>query len=354
LSEKDRRTEILNDRIYFLVEVFIVFVGITIINIVFNSVLNLFQIESLLNSYLYFLFKLLAALIAVPVFLFVVNFLFRPSKQNLIMESYISSSKQQLFLLKIKKRNFKYQLLWGLLLLFIVYVPIDLFSLLLPGYIQYESEVFYYSNPTGLGAYFGEEFYIFLISAIIIHFLSSFKEEWIYRGFLVNRGEKFFNKFSAIFISSFFFGLLHIASIFTPINAGEASFYPFIWGSVATLVGFISASFLTRKKWLFPLIFAHTVSNIISATTLWYSIHGSSISDIFLFLYIPLIIIGIIISFFQFSRVKKGVNLILKDVKAYFKVDQKLKESGSDRIVRIIFDIIIILIIWLMSFIFLI
>ncbi|GAG84894.1 unnamed protein product, partial [marine sediment metagenome] len=41
-----------------------------------------------------------------------VNIIFQPKQQNLIVESDMSSSKQQLLLLKIKKSNFKYQLMW--------------------------------------------------------------------------------------------------------------------------------------------------------------------------------------------------------------------------------------------------
>lgn len=351
MTDTNRRTEILNNRFYFLIELFIVFVGITIFNFIFNAMRSLFQTSTLIDTYFYYLFKLVAALIAVPIFLFVVNIIFQPKQQNLIVESDMSSSKQQLLLLKIKKSNFKYQLLWGLLILFIVYIPFSLFSYLLPGYLEFESDVIF--NNT-FGSYLGEEVFIFLISAIIIQFLSSFKEEWIYRGFFINRGEQYLGKFSPIIITSIFFGLSHFAYIFSPNFPGHNPLYPIFWGIIATIVGFISASFFTRKKWLFPLIFAHTISNIIAAFTLWYFIQGGSFFDLLFLLYTPLIVIGIILVIFQFSRVKKGINYIFEDIKNYFNKNQKLDETKTDRNVRIIFDIIIIFIIWLMSFLFII
>jgi hypothetical protein len=114
-------------------------------------------------------------------------------------------------------------------------------------------------------------------------------------------------------------------------------------------VGFINAAFITRKKWLFPVIFAHFVNNIITTHTIWYITQGGYFYDIFIFLYTPLIIIAFIVFVMQYPRIKKGVQYVSNDIKNYFRADTKRNETSKDRSIRIVFDIIIILSLWLIA-----
>lgn len=348
MSDKNSAREILNCRIYFLAEVFIAALGLFLIRTGLGTILTLVEQPSVLYTELFYIFKFIAGLIAVPLCLAIAQIILQPKKHEVIFESNVAPSLQQFSLLKITRKNFKYQLLWGFLLLIIVYFPINLLGYLIPGAIEIEAKVFH-SSSSGLGLYFSVPYLSFVLAVIIIQSCVSFHEEWIFRGFLVNRGEYRFSKYSAIVISSFFFGLSHTGYIFVAIGLGENIFYPIVWALSAGVVGFINASFITRKKWLFPVIFAHFLSNIISTHTIWYVTQGGYFFDIFIFLYVPLILLSLIVLIIQYPRVKKGVQFVSSDIKNYFKVDVKRDETSNDRSIRIIFDILIILSLWLIA-----
>lgn len=351
MKDKDTRNEIFNSRIYFLIEVFVVCLGIFLFRTAFIALLDFIKdiglIDLSIYSALYYLTKLVAGLIAVPIFIAITKIILEAKrKDEVIVETHLSTSVQQLLLLKVTKKNFKYQLLWGVLLLMIVYLPLTILGYILPGAVEIEAEIII---NQGLASYLLEPYFTFLIFAIIIQFCSCFYEEWVFRGFMVNRGEQQFNKYSAVMISAIFFGVSHSGYIFIAAGSGESLVYPIFWVISAGIVGFVNAAFLIRKKWLFPLIFAHTISNLVSAHTLWYYSKGGYFQDLFIFLYVPLIILGFIILISQYSRFKKGMEFVANDFKSYFKKDMKLKETGTDRILRIIIDIIIILSIYVFS-----
>ena len=135
-----RKKDILVDRFRFLViEVLWLFLIIFILYLIPVSLIPLIISE---NSPFYGLFiylsKALIIFIAVPISLTISNYLTSPQKRKLILEEDISPVKGQLLLYKITENNYKYQILYGFLILFLVFLILDFLGyLLIPGMIKY-------------------------------------------------------------------------------------------------------------------------------------------------------------------------------------------------------------------------
>jgi membrane protease YdiL (CAAX protease family) len=246
-----------------------------------------------------------------------------PQRKKLILEEDVSPSKNFLSLFNITKKNFKYQLLYGILLLFLIFIPLDFFGyLFLPEMLSYSSIVI---NPTGelsYNSYFMESYYVFLLSVIIIQISVAIYEETLVRGFLANRGSVYFH------------------------GIGLPIIFPIIWFLQTFLVGIILAMLVLRRRWIFPVIFAHAVNNIISAHSIWNFIHGNDFSLMSFIVYVPLLVISIFLFVWQFSRIKKSLSIGFKEFFSYFKNDNEIGENWFKKIVRIMMDFLFGLIIF--------
>ena len=121
------------------------------------------------------------------------------------------------------KKNYKYQILYGVLIFFVVFLPLDFFTnLLIPETISFQAIVLGIRS-TNLYL-FSENYFVFMISAIIIQFSVALTEETVARGFFTKRGSEYFLPMSAVIISSLYFGLGHLAYLLDVI-----SWYPVIW-----------------------------------------------------------------------------------------------------------------------------
>jgi hypothetical protein len=56
------------------------------------------------------------------------------------------------------------------------------------------------------------------------------------------------------------------------------------------------------------------------------------------YVYIPLLIIGIILFIWQFSRIKESLTIGWKEFKTYFTRDETIREGTLETVVRIIMD----------------
>ncbi len=273
-----------------------------------------------------------------------------PQRKKLILEEDISPSKNFLDLFNIKKKNFKYQLLYGILLLFLIFIPLDFFTyLFIPDMLPYLSIAL---NPTAefsYNSYFMENYYVFLLSVIIIQIFVAVYEETLTRGFLANRGSDYLKKMSAVIMTSFFFGLGHFSYILTIPSSGLPIIFPIIWFLQTFLVGIILAMLVLRRRWIFPVIFAHAVNNVISAHSIWNFIHGNEYSLMSFIVYIPLLIIGIILFVWQFSLIKESLSIGFKEFFSYFKKDNEIGENWLEKIVRIMMDFLFGLIIFMIG-----
>jgi membrane protease YdiL (CAAX protease family) len=333
---------IVKSRFKYLLDVLIIFMGL------FFSLIAFYFLtlgDSLFYGLIYFSVRIPIALFIIPLLLYVANFLLEPQKQSVILEEEISASRGYIELFRVTKKNRNYQILYGILFLFLVFIPLDFFTyLFVPNMLDYSAQSLM-SSP--VNDYLGfDNYFLFLGFVIIIQFAVAFYEESLTRGFLAYRGEYYFQRVSAVIISSLYFGFGHFAYLFTTSGVSYPITYPLIWFIQTFFVGIILAIFLLRKKWIWPLIFSHAVNNIISAHAIWNYLQGNSFLNM-LILYIPLLIISIFLFVYYYETIKAAVSSGLKFLRSYFTI--KEEEPKRNIVFRIVFDILIAVIIFLVG-----
>jgi len=335
----NKKKRLFTERLRFVLEVVIVFIGIFLFMLP-SLLLPLFLNKtSIYYGPLYYFLRALGIIIAIPLFLFISNILLESQKKDLITEIDESPAMSHLKLYSMDKESFKDQLLYGILILFVVFIPLDfLIYLLIPQMLEY-SGVALTSNATD--SYLLQSYFIFLFSVIIIHICVAIYEESLTRGFLAKRGGDYFHKMSAVVISSLYFGLMHFAYFFNPISRNYPIWFPFVWFLQTFLVAIMLGIFIIKKKRLFPVIFAHAVNNIISAHAVWNYLQGNDFSLVAMNLYLPLLIISLVLFIWQFPRIKHATLTGLSEFKTYFKKDEMTGESNGDLIFRLFVDFLI-------------
>jgi membrane protease YdiL (CAAX protease family) len=337
-----KKKDILYNRFrFFIIEVLWLFLIIFILYLIPAFLIPVIVSEdSLFYGLIFYLFRALLIFIAVPISLTISNFLSPLQKEKLILEEDISPIKGQLLLYKITEKNYKYQILYGFLILFLVFLPLDILGyLFIPGMIKYQASI--YSNQS-TGIYLTEEYFIFLLLAFIIQFSISFYEESISRGFITKRGSENFNGISAVIISSVYFGLGHFAYfLFAPQGESFSISYPLIWFTESFFIGIILSLLIVRKKWILPAIIAHALNNIISTHTIWNYLQGNSFEILILVLYLPLLIIAACLFVWFYPKIKEGILIGLKMLKDYFKFNTEIGDSRFNIIFRIFIDLLI-------------
>ena len=333
--------------IFFLYEIALVFVFLFVLLIIPVFLLPLIAEEgSNLYGILFYLIRAIIVFLGIPLILYLTNLLFE-SQKKMILEEDITPATGHLMLFKVTKKNYKYQILYGFLIFFVIFLPLDFFTYLIPGSIAYQSFVLGIRSTNFY--LISDNYFIFLISAIIIQFSVAITEETITRGFFAKRGSEYFFQMSAVMISSLYFGLGHLAYL---LNA--VAWYPVILFLETFIVGIILALFVLRKKWILPVIIAHALNNIVSAHTVWSFWQGISFQTITFFVYIPLFIIGVLfvtvclLLVWDFSSFREGLSNGVSMFKTYFKRDSE-EDTTGDTIFRIFIDIIMALLIFLMG-----
>ena len=334
------KNQIIAERGRFLIEVFIIFLGIFLFSLIPWLVLPLFiSNESVFYGPLYYLLRAAAIIIAVPLFLLISNVFLESPKRTEIIKEDMSPSLEYLKLYTFPDKSFKFQLLYGVLLLFIIFIPLDfLVYFLIPDMLKYTGEALS-SQPTD--SYLLQSYFVFLFSVIIIQVCVSIYEESVSRGFITMRGKEYFHKISAVIIASLYFGLMHFVYFLSPVSRNYPFWFPFIWFLQTFLVAIILSILVLKKKSLFPVIFAHALNNIISAHAVWNYLQGNDFALVTYYMYIPLMIIGLVLFIWQFSTIKAGVTVVYIDIREYFKPEEKLGESKGDVYFRILIDLFI-------------
>ncbi|MFX1500891.1 MAG: lysostaphin resistance A-like protein [Promethearchaeota archaeon] len=352
---KKSKNEIARERFrFFLYEVALGFILIFLCLLIPTLLLpTLVDTNSPLYGILTYTIKALFVFIGVPLILIISNIVFEPQKRDIILKEDISPAKGHLKLYKMTKKNFTYQILYGLLIFFLVFLPLDFFTyLLIPNMLEYQSLAL---PSTDIYLKSGISYNIFLISVIIIQFSVAMSEETIARGLITKRGSEHFFKMSAVMISALFFGFGHFAYFLEHRNiellAGKSFplWYPLVWFIQAFFIGIVLSLFVLKKKWIFPVIIAHTLNNIVSAHAIWSFNNAINFSSLVLYLYCPLLIIGCILFIWQFSQIKESVSIGFSMLKSYFKINETDEDSKGDTVFRIFFDILIAILIFLMS-----
>jgi len=260
----------------------------------------------------------------------------------------ISPFRMQFKLFKITKKNYKYQVLQGLLLLFLVFIPLN-FSiyLLIPNLVLYHSISLTFNLQHSYLLL--EEYFLFLIFVIIIQTSVSILEETLIRGFIAKRGAEYFNRVSAALISAYYFGFMEFTIFLNPLSHLFPFWFPLIRFLSSFLIGLILSLTVIRRKWLLPVIFAHAINNILLAHIYWNLLQGNEFLTIILYFYIPLLAISLILLIWKFSMIKESLSIGLNMLKVYIKNDKKEREENSDKYFRILFDIVIGFLIFLIG-----
>ncbi|MHA2393640.1 MAG: CPBP family intramembrane glutamic endopeptidase [Promethearchaeota archaeon] len=336
---------------FFLYEVALVFVFIFLLLIIpLFSVPLIVEEESILYGVLFYGFRAIVVFFGIPLILYLTNLIFESQKSKVIIDEDISPAIGHLRLFKVSKSNYKYQILYGFLIFFLIFLPIDFFTyLFVPDIVSFQSIIFGVRNVNYYLGPFSNNYFIFLISAIIIQISVAITEETISRGLIAKRGSEYFFKMSAVIISSLYFGLGHLGYLLD-----ATSWYPVIWFVQTSIVGIVLAIIVIRKKWILPAIIAHALNNIVATHTVWNYWQGKGFQTVAFFLYIPLFIIGILFTIvcvllvWPPSSVKNGLGNGFKMFKTYFKRDPK-EETKGDTVFRIFIDILIGSLIFLMG-----
>ncbi|TET58816.1 MAG: CPBP family intramembrane metalloprotease [Promethearchaeota archaeon] len=347
---QNRKKEIALDRLrFFTYEVALGFVLIFICLLIPAFLVpSLLGEESLLYGILLYSLRAIFVFIGVPLIFIISSIVFESQKRNVIIEEDISPAKGHLKLYKMTNKNYKYQILYGLLIFFLVFLPIDFFGyLLIPEMLEYQASAL---PDTDIYLTSGTSYILFLISVIIIQFSVAISEETISRGLITNRGSEHFFRMSAVMISALYWGFGHFAYYLDPISRYYPIWYPLIWFLQAFIIGIILSLLVLRKRWIFPVIIAHTLNNIVSAHAIWSLNNDIDFSVVALYLYLPLLIIGCVLFIWQFSQIKESLSIGFKMLKSYFKRDNASEDTKGDIIFRVFFDIIMALIIFLMGF----
>lgn len=343
------KNNIVNNRLRFIAEVVIVFIGIFLFLLIPIILLQLFiEKNSTFYGPLYYLLRAICILIAIPLFLFISNIILKSQEKQIIVENESNPATAHLKLYSVSEGDFKEQLLYAVLILFIVFIPLDfLIYFLVPEMLEYTGNVL---STQATDTYLLQGYDIFLISVIIIQISVAIYEESLSRGFLTMRGSEYFNKMSAVIISSLYFGLMHFAYFFNPISKNYPIWFPFIWFLQTYTVGIMLSIYILKKKRLFPVIFAHALNNIISAHAVWNYLQGNDFSIVAIYLYLPLLVFSAALFILYFPRIKHGISTGFDEFKTYFKKDEFIGESKGDLYFRIFFDFIIGIFILILGF----
>jgi len=297
-----------------------------------------FELNPEIIGTIFYIIRALIVFLAIPTMILLMEKIIS-SEGNLRRKLKISAFESHFMLYKISRNNYKYQLLYGILLLFLVFIPVNFFLYLLG------PEIFIYLKISEgldlINSYlFIDNFVIFLILLIPIQISIAIVTESIYRGFINKRGGEHFNQISAALISSYSYGLLGFISYLDLIGSDINILYFIIWFFTLFFVGLILSLITIRRKWLFPAIFAHSMSNLILFSIVWFY-NGTNNAEILLYIYFPLLVVGIVLFIWQRKRIRESISIGTGLLKSYLRNDEKKDEKRSDKNFRLIFDIFV-------------
>lgn len=265
--------------------------------------------------------------------LFVINILFKdkqinPSNKDIppIVDVYSC--------FKVTKSNFKYQILYTALLLFLVYIPLDFLGYCIPGVLDFSIGSF--SNSVSLFLFIEPQYNIFIGFAVIMYICVAFKEELLFRAISISRGRRYIGNYSSVILFSFSFAMSHFAYLLISDNPIRDFIPALTWGISAFIIGLAMGTFFIKKRYIIPLILSHAINNIISATTLWlYNVRTFTFASISLYLYLPLFLVSIILLIIFIKNVKSGLSAFKKIGAEYF------DENSPSKITMILIDVLL-------------
>jgi membrane protease YdiL (CAAX protease family) len=305
----------------------------------FEWILLPFQLNPELFGMIFYISRSLIILFAIPITTTIINKLKGTSKRIKGKVSESSAYKSHFMLYLVSKSNFKYQLLYGVLLLFLVFIPLNFFLYLLtPEMLLYH--VLSIGSNLQNSYLFINNFLIFFVISLLIQISNAISQESIYRGFVTKRGSEQFNPISAVLISAYSYGFLSFLYYLDPISSIFSFWYPLVWFLALFLIGLTLSLTTIRRKWLFPSIFANGINGIIMISIFWFYINGGKYMDILVLIYLPLLIGSIILILWQYRRIRESISIGITLLKNYFKKNANYNERNNHKYFLTLFDII--------------
>jgi membrane protease YdiL (CAAX protease family) len=223
-----------------------------------------------------------------------------------------------------------------LLLLFCALVPLDALSYAIPGVLGYISE-------TSVGQFFeGFTWETFLTIGIVYNLITGVKEEFVFRGYFLQRFKEQGTRHTSWILSSLLFGMLHVQL--------EAMFVfppgPLVWFATAFLVGLLFSGYALNANRFLPLVLAHGIGNFISSGAIWaYHAAGglstSALGPFLLTYYGPMLVAGIIFAIIFNKAIRRAISAAGRLGRALVK-----RATGRDALVVIA----TLLALWAISF----
>ena len=238
-------------------------------------------------------------------------------------------------------RKFPKQLGSAVVLLTVIYVPLDFLSYLLPNVLENSAISLSALDATNPQNYFLFDVLSGTISILLIHFGVAVREEFIFREYFLIVGQKELHKNTAFLFSAIIFGIAHFASFFSSSTSLSIWFY-MLWGLNALIIGLVAATFFTTTKQIWPLILAHWGNNIVSSLVIRnYAVGNSFWETSFLQIYLPLLVIGIISLIYSYKSIGRFVKRGFTHIRNY------RKENPTNKMIFI--DILYIGLLWIVT-----
>ncbi|MFX0033822.1 MAG: type II CAAX prenyl endopeptidase Rce1 family protein [Promethearchaeota archaeon] len=323
---------------FLFLEVFFAFILIFVILAVLRYFIFPLFVDSVLLGVFYYILRAIAIFMITLFILWIQGKFIQEGKEKIEF----TPMESQLKLYKITRKNFKYQILYGFLLFFLIILPLEFLTFyFVPDIMAYQL-AFLVNDP--FNTYLSETNYLlFLLYLIIVQISIVISQETIYRGLVAKRGSDHFFEMSAVIISSLSFGLRALIFYFDPISSYYAPWSPVIWLIESFIIGIVLSLVTIRRKWLLPAIIATLLNNILFSHLIW------NIS-LLLYLYLPLLIGSAILFIWQYPRIRESLSIGIGTLKTYLKKEDKKEKTTTDKIFRYQIDIIVAIIIFLLGF----
>ncbi|MHA1998184.1 MAG: CPBP family intramembrane glutamic endopeptidase [Promethearchaeota archaeon] len=188
------------------------------------------------------------------------------------------------------------------LILFCFIIPLDFISYVIPGILEY------LSNVPGLQFFNGLTLEQFIFLGLIYNLITGVKEEFVFRGWIQTRLKQNGRRDSAWITTALFFGLMHVElSALVDFPAGPAT-----WFISAFVVGLVFGAYSLSTRTIVPLIIAHAMGNFISSFSLWSytetgGFAGTGVYSFLLTFYGPLMLVGLVLALAWRKRIAGGL-----------------------------------------------
>nr|MDO8087499.1 CPBP family intramembrane metalloprotease [Candidatus Sigynarchaeum springense] len=194
-----------------------------------------------------------------------------------------------------------------LLLLFCAIVPLDMISYAIPGVLGYLSS-------TSVGSFFnGFTPELFLTVGLVYNLITGIKEEFVFRGYFLQRFKEHGSRHTSWILTSLLFGILHVdVTVILDYPLG-----PLVWFVTAFLAGLLFGGYALNANKFLPLVLAHGIGNFISAGAIWtYLTQGglspSALGQFLLTYYGPMIVAGIVLAILFNKSIRRAFGATLR------------------------------------------